>query len=382
MKFICTAVVLGALAAPFGLSIQSASAHSCDLVTPGLKRDDAFDCPSKHAWDLFVAVNQPAQDMSIGRGLPDPSKKLGSPGMIAVWETWRLATPEVFKEDGSKPPEDYNDLSLIPVGTVHGKVPELPKRLLMAKGVQQSRTVTNKFAEEGIFRGAGGFGESRMNRATYDFVVKQKLWNLNQLQQYAAAVAAGKREPISLPSDSMEVKASWYRFTDADLAAGKEKTYYAVELPDENGKQQKFGLTGLHILTKDSPNWFWTTFHHKDQPNSGFETPDVLGPPPEVSGTVWANYKLGGAQTDFVTSTGMPTKLSDAYIEKGFTDSSCISCHANASASVNGRGLGSDTKAMGKPDSTKFFSKSGKPLVTQLDFLFSIAFRAQPEKAK
>src|SRR4051812_1663612 len=69
-----------------------------------LNREDAMNFPSRHAWNLFMNVNHPAKDMKEGRGLPDLSKPIGAPGTTTVWETWRQATPEVFLENGAKPP--------------------------------------------------------------------------------------------------------------------------------------------------------------------------------------------------------------------------------------------------------------------------------------
>src|SRR5438045_2586271 len=89
----------------------------------------------------------------------------------------------------------------------------------------------------------------------------------------------------------------------------------------------------LQILTKDIPNWFWATFHHVDEPQNEYETPDNFGRPKLLNGTVWENYRLGGTQIEFETSTGIPTILSDYYVEKGFTRSSCITCHATAAIS-------------------------------------------------
>jgi hypothetical protein len=86
-------------------------------------------------------------------------------------------------------------------------------------------------------------------------------------------------------------------------------------------------------LTKDSPNWFWASFHHKDAPTNPFEVKDDYGMPSALKGTVWENYRLGGTQTDFVEPTGSPTRLSDHYVEFGFQRSSCITCHANATIS-------------------------------------------------
>jgi plastocyanin len=206
----------------------------------------------------------------------------------------------------------------------------------------------------GVFKGEGGFGESRMNKATYDFVWKNKIYSLKGLRAFAS-----KKAPLSFPVDSMEVKAAWIELTPDLLQAGADKRYYTAEY---DGK--KYGLSSLHIITKDVPNWFWCTFHQKESPNTGFETPDIFGQPTQLKGTVWENYKLGGTQTDFVTTIGQPTLLSDPYIEKGFEKSSCISCHARASIDETGRGLSS--KPVVGPPNPADFTNDGKPVFTAI----------------
>jgi hypothetical protein len=348
----------------------------CKSTTPGLKRTDALDCPSKHAWDLFVMVNHPALDPTRGRGIPDEAKKLGAVGSVSVWETWRLAGGEVFKSDGSEPPNDFNDLSL-PGGPTTGKVPEPPKHIaILQHDALAERRVEPLFSpSDGIFNGHGGFGETRTNRPMYEFILSEKLYNLNGQQQYARDVIAGKRATISFPPNSMEVKAAWLELTPDQISQGRDKTFYVA---DYQGK--KYGLTALHILTKDLPNWFWATFHHKDQPDGGVGTPDVLGPPAEISGTVWENYKLGGTQADFLDQTGAATKLSDYHIEFGFTDSSCMSCHARAWASPNYGPEFSGLPAsvvLGPLRLNDYRDANGKLKAVPLDFVFSIPFRAR-----
>ncbi|RWA75338.1 MAG: hypothetical protein EOQ28_09590 [Mesorhizobium sp.] len=366
------------------LSLGSATANSaelfCDKVTPGLKRTDAVDCPSKHAWDLFLLVNHPAADPKKGRGIPDDSKKIGDPGTTVVWETWRLSGGEVFLEAGAKPPIDFNDMTM-PGAPPFGKVPERSKAALIQAGEAHPLGGAEILFDpnDGIFQGVGGFGESRMNKATYDFVLAQGLYNLNGQQKYALEYLMGKRPLISFPPESMEVKAAWIELTDDQIKKGEDKKYY---LADYKGK--KYGLVGLHILTKDLPNWFWATFHHKDHPtekfDKGVETKDVLGPPDVLKGTVWENYKLGGTQIDFVDLIGNPTMLSDAYIEAGFVKSSCISCHAYATASpLTGEGArGHRQKVqLGAPLPSDFRTSDGQVGYVPLDFLFSLPFRAQ-----
>ncbi|TFV37852.1 hypothetical protein [Bradyrhizobium niftali] len=367
-----------------------------------LNREDAFNAPSRHAWNLFLTVNHPAKDPTQGRGLPDLQKKFGAPNTTVVWETWRLARNEVFVPPGQEP-LPWDDLSLS--GNTVGKVPEPPKNVLIARALALSvapelggLTPSPLIDDDGIFQKTGQFGETRVNRATYEFITGQdprfainksyKLWTVDGQRRYAKdwidqKVVDGKKlSAISFPVEAMEVKAAWIDLERVDMV-GKETRFY---IADYKGK--KYGLVALHIITKDIPNWFWATFHFKEQLKikdgvvvdltKAEEITDDYGPPTQIKGTVWENYKLGGAQTDFITPMGKPTFLSDAYIEKGIEHSSCISCHSRASITADPAipGPSSDATANGAPK-PEWFIRDGKPFAMQLDFLFSMAFRAQ-----
>jgi hypothetical protein len=384
-------------------------------------RTNALDFPSKHAWDLFISLNHPAIDRKIARGEPDCSLPIGTPGTTAVWETWRNAETEVYLEKGAEPP-DWNDNSLpdAPPATVpQFSISSTEMKALAAKERMQflsfhdfgTRTIKPKFSpEDGVFKGEGGFGETRMNRWTYDFIKRNCLWSKEGQQRYAGAVLAGKKGPISFPVDSIEVKAAWLDFLAHGIPEKDQKKYYTAEY-----KGRKYGLTSLHIITKDIPNWFWATFHHVDAPKNPFETKDTYGRPSDLNGTVWENYVLGGTQIDFVTPEGKPKILSDHYIEFNFQRSSCITCHATATVSADGSrgpsqpmalcilngsipeiGLTAEIcrrlvgehlfrpgeaklwEELGTPRAS-WFEKNGKLFYLQTDFVWSIPFRAKNE---
>jgi hypothetical protein len=394
---------------------QSAPQNHCRTVPV---RSNASDWPSKHAWDLFVSLNHPAKDKSMGRGVADCSKPFGAAGTTSVWETWRNARTEVYLSDGREPPL-WDDTTL--PDEKAAQVPELPIK------VPAGGPLIFFSPEDGVFHNAGGFGETRLNRSTYEFVRSQCLFSIEGQKRYAAAVEAGKKPLIEFPPDSIEVKAAWLDFDKPEankppIPADKRGTYYTAEF---QGK--KFGLIALHVLTKDLKNWFWATFRHKDAPTEDFggHEPDNYGPPKEVTGTLWDNYRLGGTQTDFTSPTGERTILSDHYVEFGFQRSSCITCHATASISreitvppagrpftslPNGQakavcsitpgegddldfckqqlgedafkpGTGTLVLERGVPD-PKWFQKDGKPFYLQTDFVWSIPFRGRSEAAQ
>jgi hypothetical protein len=162
--------------------------------------------------------------------------------------------------------------------------------------------------------------ETRMNRTAFDYVVANNLYNVEGQEVFFA-----KGENLDFPLDAMEIKAQWRRIQPQEAAR-----YHSAKSQDP---EQLWGLTSLHITTKDLPNWFWATFEHKDNPAREAVVPsrDSHGLPESLKGTRWENYVLRGTQVNFVDSVGRTTILASSQIERGFQrTSSCITCHARA----------------------------------------------------
>lgn len=353
---------------------------------PGLAQQDlhpAMNNPDKFAWGLFVEINHPA-DLAAERGTPDKTRKLGDAG-VTVWETWKLARTEVFLPNACKP-ADWKQLPAAP-----RNVAALPVRLASARAsVQQAKIFDPpKFSEDAarlagtsvertnlepanLMRArafaparqtavvdAGELGnETRLNKEAFEFIVTNNLYSIDGQEEFLT-----RNRLVDFPVPAKEIKAAWRQFTEADLDPAKtfrdlngngaiedderglrflERTYhvgYGVLRNETTGQDElkPFGLIGLHIITKDIPNWFWTTFEHVDNPEANVGNLDRHATPgknypPEVEGTVWQYYRLRGTQIDFVTATGRPTVLANTQIEGPFQESSsCITCHARAS---------------------------------------------------
>src|SRR5690606_10370352 len=59
---------------------------------------------------------------------------------------------------------------------------------------------------------------------------------------------------------------------------------------------------------------------------------------PATTDRGWFSYRLKGSQATYTDSTGRPTLLGNSVTEGGFvSSSSCMSCHARAAISPNGR---------------------------------------------
>ena len=342
--------------------------------------------PDRYAWRVFVALNWPASTLQKEA---DPTKPFGAPGP-AVWETWRNVRPgasdTVFRPDGRDPGPWLTGATPV----VARAESQFDRRPLKLEGLQTLPGRTGRPQIGPAFDPAvGNFHEVRLNLPTYEFIRTNALFNV---EGQLAQVAAGK-ENLNFPPSSKEIKAVWRKIREAD-----KPRYHWAEVTASSGAREAWGLTAIHISTKDVPNWFWTTFEHidnkpagsgtSDMPNIGWQTKSVdrfacPAPPHDcdkapagigLQGTKWENYRLRGTQLDFVSSIGATTILGNSQIEAGFqATSSCVTCHAVAAIDRQGGRLGGFTPIVGVPQPEWFRDPAtGQRLFMQLDFVFSL----------
>jgi hypothetical protein len=369
-------IFAAALATPIALASNACAQPAPADPNPGMNN------PDRISWQLFVTVNGPA----------------ATPGNNnALFETWA---------------SDGDTFRRTPVWPATPTPAELsPPALTLFKPLPpglQPRVVP------------GGGEEVRRNKVTFDFIVNNNLYTRAGLR---AAFAAGKS--ISLPVDSIEVKANWVPVETVNPAL------YHVNTASD-GKQ--YALVSMHIISKQLPNWTWATFEHQNNPGRcdyigcsdqfGATVPFVAPEPVSQFGrvyppcqktpaaqammasgrldNVWQNYCLKGSQTEFTGPTGIPTLLGNSVTENGFANtSSCISCHSRAAFDVLGRPTPnagfldpSQNAALcpvpnqsidacspnGTPNISWFWSNQGTPnqrmLFMQGDFVWAIPFKA------
>jgi hypothetical protein len=347
----------------------------------------AINRPDEYAWKLFVALNWPAD---VTKRAASPTAKFGADGPV-VWETWKNARGEVFRSDG-KDPGDWLDQPAVVASRNAADVDPRPLQQIARDN------------QLGIFQPAfdplaaiNQINETRLNKEAYEFVRSKTLYNRDGQNELAKAGEL----TISFPLSAKEIKAQWRVISEAD-----KPRYHWTTLRQGN-TTIIFGLTALHITTKDLPNWFWATFEHVDNPTRPgneswmLESRDSFACPTApyncnlapsgigLQGTKWAFFRLRGTQTDFVDSRGNITLLANSQPEGGFQkSSSCITCHARATIGASGNDrlqvfMPNGESANGPPDPNWFVTKdaNGKSILhyTQLDFVWSL-FRAQPKQ--
>ena len=352
--------------------------------------------PDEYAWQLFAALNWPANAATKSA---DASKKFGDDGTV-VWETWRLGYKEVYHQDGRDPGPWLGGAG--PVARRAIELAEIPLQLSIARDDDGNDDIQLQVDENNL-----GGNETRLNEPTYWFIRKHELYNIDgQEKLFTSGVTQ-----IDFPQGAKEIKAQWRRLDHPDCPL--DATKYHTATVDNNGSQEVWGLTSLHITTKDLPDWFWATFEHVDNP----KLCGVLSPPgipnldwqtksadsyscpsneldcnkaPDaawIKGTKWEHYRLRGTQIDFVDANGEPTILANSQPEAPFQEtSSCITCHARATIGQklnlpldranrlsvfrpNGEGH------VGAADPAWFQNADGSLRYTKLDFVWSF-FRA------
>jgi len=367
----------------------------------------AFNHPDKTSWELFALVTKPV-------------------GTNVVFETW--ASNEDTFQQNTKFPGTTTQPSCQPVvaagpvqpalAQLQSVTPTASPKILNVPALLALAPVPQSLSQlEAVPGGteARPSEETRRNKATFDFIFCNKLHTRAGLR---AAFTAG--QPISLPIDSMEVKANWVPLGNRNPAE------YYVNTASDN---KKYALVAMHVISKMTPNWTWATFEHKDNlgrcdfvgchdsfgavvqnvpahplasPHGRYDpcvkTPAVkklfsdAGLPP-----LWENYCLKGSQVDYVSATGVPTRLGNSVTENRFANtSSCITCHARAAVNAQGQKTtdagfldppepsvcptNSPCSPNGAPNPAWFWSRPGQAdqsmLALQTDFIWSIARHA------
>jgi hypothetical protein len=308
--------------------------------------------PDKFAWDLFMALSRPADPMRPGE--PDPNKKLGDEGET-VWESWKLAG-DVFPENGCKPAGWGEKIVVASARPRRFFDPGSTAELFLEREArrQVSRQVIVPTFAPPSAPGRTTSAETRMNKAAFDFIVTNQLYNIDGQEKFHDDGRA-----IDLPPEAREIKSSWRVLSDDEVKAGARRRYHTADFDNK-----VWGLVALHIITKDIPQWFWSTFEHIDTPDIDIRRGERFfdrytggGVPDPVKGTKWESYRLKGTQTEFVSLNGEPNVLANAIIERGLQGtSSCVTCHAHATIGPKDPRL-VDEKGVIQDNRLPFFAK-------------------------
>lgn len=320
------AVLLAALAAKSSIAL--------DWQTPWREPRDpqaAATQSDEYAWHLFVALNWPASPVAR---TADRRARFGADRPV-VWESWQSAG-EVYLQSGADPG---------PWLPGHPVAPDRRFETLSLQDLLKARHIVGGVMVPLVdpISAAKRLTEIRMNRKTYEFIRVRELYNLEgQMRAFTDGRA------VSFPYGSQEVKAKW-----RPISISESRRYHTTLVTLADGTKRLYGLTALHIVSKDLPHWFWATFEQVDNPaladGEGWQLPSrdrfACGAQPAdcnlaprnigLEDTVWQYYRLRGTLTRFVDSRDKPELLANSELETGLQKSaSCITCHSRASIGV------------------------------------------------
>ena len=317
---------------------------------------DAADSSDEYAWRVFVALNWPARaDMRA----PDPQATLAMQS-ATVWESWSSAN-DIFRPDGRDPGPWHcaggvaaaSDSAApcsthAPSGEAVVSIDSSRFEAFSARDLPNLQRVQNgkMVPVKDPLASAARLTEIHMNRAGYEYIRTRGLYNTEgQLR------ALDQHTTIEFPAGTQEVKAKWRIISQTERSR-----YHTLTVKLADGTERLYGLTALHVVTKDLPTWFWATFEHVDNPqlpgNDGWQAPsrdtfacgrkstqcDHAPRGIGLEGTVWQNYRLRGTLTSFVDSNGRPRLLANSELEAGMqATASCITCHSRAAIGAMGR---------------------------------------------
>jgi len=328
---------------------QASATSAVDLVDPRTESSaQLLAHPARAAWQYFAFVNWP--ELAGHRGVPDPQRVIGDPGPT-VWESYKNIS-EVFVKDGARPvPWEIDDeIPTVPLQAGRANVAQLA-----APGSVDSPWI-HYLAEQVMIDGQNICDSQseiveydvRGDRPWFDYVANNPSGHpLYNMQGQQAALADPKFE-FDFPRDAIEIKASW-----RIMEPGQDRSRYWTAIgvyQDNQGKlhQEVIGLTGLHIISKVFPKWFWMTFEQVDNAAATYkyflqQKGAPVGANPNynssldpvnqewqnaLSGTKWQYYALMGTQTAMTDAVNQPTLLGNTQMETYFQqNSSCMSCH-------------------------------------------------------
>jgi hypothetical protein len=327
------------------------------------------------AWNWFLWLNMP---------LADAGPK--------TWESWRQSST-VYLPDGQRP-TGWGQSPAPPAAVIAeaqklGLNTNLPFHNLDSDVQSDGLALRDKFSQNVRY-------QILMNQDTFSYIVDNGIFNVNGQQAMAQA-----NKPTNFPPAAFEIKTSWIWIgADPNIFSQLDGKYYIVNayyaLVDGSGKPNglykvgRAAMTGMHIISKPVPQWFWVTFQNVYDPQFT-EGTNQLPISPLVAaanqvfrdqlkqmGSIFANYQLIGAQRQLVDTSGKPLLLANSQIETAFQRaSSCVTCHSVAAYSAT-NGYFSIVKQQGG-GITYYTGNSPKDLLqgyNTLDFVWSLK-RAQ-----
>lgn len=305
---LCLTLPLTAAPEPVWLTQTDAEFATNSTYVKQAKAND-----SSFAWYLFARANRPVGKPAKGSSVKAPRH----------WEQW-ATNSQTFPRSGA--PKVWTAVK----GTIPNE-PTSPTLLDLKQGNAAGVTTPGEFKtdnEETQLNLGAVVEEVRRNRDSYEHIRTKGYFCADIVVDFPV-------EPF--PVGALEVKAEWRPKQRSD----KDKFYTATF------KGKPYVLIGFHIMSKALPQWFWATWEHESNPMRGrlfASQHDTFGfknnkPTKALTGIfkaagmdadLWSHYRV----VNWQIAPDNPTVAGNSVIEGVLTpgSSSCITCHALASA--------------------------------------------------
>ncbi|HEX6705264.1 MAG TPA: hypothetical protein VF169_10940 [Albitalea sp.] len=292
------------------------------------------------AWQEFIAVNWPAVKQTGGinqRDTPDRNCKFGDARCTGplVWETFR-GKVEIFPGQGTPPGypgaqgDAYLGYDALPACVYEKPVPACAAPATTAAWINLDETdqITLDSMYAGVAPPQSNINSSpqlirflaKANRTECDYVARNKWWNAidptvarntkNYLKVHEASPPAGSSNYVSLPNNTIEVKAGWRVLNPMELGSGRfhmARVRYCDPTANSGPcyREDTWGLVALHIIQKtaSAPHFVYATFEQADNllTAAGKPVEDEDGVPIQPLPTCRADQKAPCPTTPSVT---------------------------------------------------------------------------------
>lgn len=223
---------------------------------------------NKYSWQALVAIFWPRDE----KGNPTP--KFTDPGQ-STWLGWKEVF-QVYRADGGVPTPWGSDRTGEGAGLSDTSfIGEKNVRVFLSNLTPTGRNIANE--EDQAFAGKlfdqnGNliYYEVLMNREEFDYVVNNKLYNINgqlEFTKNGAIANFPKGDYATKKVGAVEIKFAWKILTDTDYM---ERYYhipgYVLDGTTNKYVKRELGMIGFHISQKTptGSQWVWSTFEHID----------------------------------------------------------------------------------------------------------------------
>jgi hypothetical protein len=271
-------------------------------VDGGGAPDATLDQAAAFAWQEFIALNWPAKtqtgavgdrdtpgaDCLLG-GVPNPNAPTPGtdcPTRPLTWQTMR-GKAEIFTNGATQnydTPPTYADLYAHAIPACAGTVPPAGQAAWI--NLDETTEITEAAMYAGVAPASSPVNSqpqlirfmAKANRAEFNYYnaiapISRQLRSATQAYLQTADPPPGSVQYISLPNNTIELKAGWRMLTDAEQQSGRYHMatvrYYEPASPgsaDMCYREGAWGLVALHIIQKtaSAPYFIYATFEQAD----------------------------------------------------------------------------------------------------------------------